>query len=421
MLTYAAQFFLGSYFLFVLVNGAFLFKTCRSFVTVKAKRWASALLFITLMLTSAMVIWIGDNNFAMTFPFYMAAFLLATTGDILGRLTVGSIFFCVIMAICAMADTYFIPMDRYGLYDLVCRLVRPVAFGLLYLLLRRHLHKDGVQLSHRLWKLCAGLTLLPLGALAVLILPAYWMPDSILLHNLNWFQGTIILPMALLESLVLLYSIIVLEQYEKKAREASLADMRELYYQSLQHEQKQVRTLRHDMRNHLNTAVGLLERGETEKTRQYLLELSDSPALCQYSHFCDNEIVNVVVAAKREEMLRENIPAQIQVSLPAVLPIADTDLCALLGNALDNAIEASRKTRNQQIQLHCKADQGLFMLCVKNTLAGDEQPDLGTTKKDKRMHGFGLAGMREIAMRYGGFLQAQAKDGAFELLVSIPI
>ncbi len=402
-------------------NGVFLFSVCKRFVQIRDKRWASPLLFLALMLTSGMVIWIGDNNFAMTFPFYMAAFLIATKGDWLGRVTIGSILFCFIMAVCAMADTYFVPLNSYGVYDLACRLVRPIAFGLFYLLFRRHLPKAGIQLPHHLWKLCAGLTSLPLAVLAVLILPAYWMPESVLLHDLNWFQGTIILPMALFVSLLLLRSILVLADYEKKAQEAALAEMREVYYQSLQREQNQVRTLRHDLRNHLNAALGLLERKETEKARRYLLELTDSEALGCSARLCDHEIANVVLLTKREEMARENIPADISVSLPADLPITDTDLCALLGNALDNAIEASRKAENRQIRVRCKAERGLFMLRVENCLAGDEHADLSTTKKNKELHGLGLRGMREIAARYGGVLETETANGKFELLVSFPL
>ena len=63
------------------------------------------------------------------------------------------------------------------------------------------------------------------------------------------------------------------------------------------------------------------------------------------------------------------------------------------------------------------------MLQVDNALAGDEKPDLSTTKKDKTAHGFGLLGMREIAKRYGGSFEVVAANGRFELetVVDFPI
>lgn len=421
MLTYLTSFLFGTYFLFVVLNGHFLYRLCQGFTVVKENQWARGVLFVTLMLTSGMVIWVGDNNFAMTLPFYMAGFLATTKGDLLGRITVGGIFFCFIMSVCAMTDTYLIPLDRFGYYDIASRLVRPLIFGLFYLIFYKHLKGETITLPHRLWKLCLGLTILPFTALSVLILPAYWMPDSILLHNLNWFQGTVILPISLISSLVLLHSILVLADYEAKAQTAVLAEMREVYYQGLKREQAQVRTLRHDLRNHLNAALGLLDRGETAQAHQYLLELTDSQTLHSSRCICENEIVNIVLSSKYEDMKQYGIISDIQISLPAALPIANTDLCALFGNALDNAIEAAQKSEGKQITIRCKAERGLFMLRIKNSLSWKVHCDLNTTKKDKEHHGFGLAGMREIVTRYGGFLEAGAKDSIFELVISIPL
>lgn len=420
MLHHFLLFVLGPFTVFMLLSGLFLFWFCQAFVALKVSWWARSVLFLTLALSASMVIWLGDNNFALTLPFYMAAFLASTTGDLLGRITVGSIFFCFIMSLCAMTDTYLIPIDRLGYYDIVTKAIRPLIFGISYLLFRRHLPATPVQLPHHLWKLCAGLTCFLMVTLSVLILPAYWMPDSILLHNFNWFQGTIILPMAFVGAVVVLCSILVLADYEKKAQAANLAKLREVYYQTLQQEQNQVRTLRHDLRNHLSTVLGLLERGDSQKARHYLQELTDSPALRRSHRICENEIVNVVIAAKLEAMEQYGILPDFQISLPSRLPIADIDLCALLGNALDNALEATQKAEIKKIVVRCKIEQGLFMLRVNNPLSGKVTSDLSTTKQDKAHHGFGLAGMREIVSRYGGALAAQAKGSQFELIVSIP-
>ena len=418
---YTELLFLGSYMLFLAVNAFFLYRICRAFVEIKESRWAKVLLFGTMYLTSGTVVWIGDNNFAMTLPFYIAAFLAATKGDRLGRLTVGGILFCFIMAVCAMADTYMIPVDKIGFYDTASRIARPVLYGVFYLVLRNGLKKESIQLPHRLWKLCAGLTVLPVVTLAVLILPTYWMPDSMLLHNLTLFQGLFILPLALLVSVILLKSIMVLADYEQKAQAAALAEMRQVYYEGLQREQIQVRTLRHDMRNHLNLVSGLLDRGEIGKAQEYLAELEESSALGRSERICENEIVNVVLSSKNSIIEQNGIKADFKVSLPAKLPISDTDLCALFGNALDNAIEAAQKSENKGISLRCKAEYGVFMLRLENSLAGDEHKDLSTTKKDKSLHGFGLAGMREIASRYNGALDTQITGNRFELIVSIPL
>lgn len=421
MLSNLTSFLFNFNILFMALNGFFLYRFCCRFTKVKEKSWAKIFFFITLMLTSGMVIWIGDNNFAITLPFYLVSFIIATEGDLLGRITVGGVFYCFIMSICAIGDTYLGFLDHFGFYDMVSGLVRPLFFGIFYLIFHKRLKGNTINLPHHLWKLCAGLALLPFASLSALILPAYWMPESILLHDFNWFQGTVILPISLLTSLILLYSILVLADYESKAQSAAFSKMRELYYQDMKREHTQVRTLRHDLRNHLNTALGLLERNETEKARRYLFNLADSQALNSSLRICENEIVNIVVSSKCEDMKQHGINMDIQITLPATLPITDTDLCALLGNALDNAIEATQKSKDKQLTIRCKAERGLFMLRIENSMVGELNPDLSTTKQDKKLHGFGLAAIQEIVSRYGGFWEAKTKNSDFELIVSIPL
>ena len=122
-----------------------------------------------------------------------------------------------------------------------------------------------------------------------------------------------------------------------------------------------------------------------------------------------------------EAMRQAGLTPDFAVSVPETLPLSDTDLAALLGNALDNAMEAAAQAEDKTVTVRCKAQKGLFMLRVENALAGPVAADLATTKADKSAHGLGLPGMREIASRYGGTLEAGAKSGRFELLVCIPV
>lgn len=256
-----------------------------------------------------------------------------------------------------------------------------------------------------------------------------WVGDNNLLFTLPVFlgffflctQGLVVLPFVLVTSLVLLRAIRVLADHQQLARTAQLAEMRELYYQGLRREQDQVRTLRHDLRNHLTALQGLLAQGQTAQAAGYLEQIAGSPWAQGSQQFCENETANVVLSSKAEAARRLGLQAEFQAALPRDLPIADPDLCALLGNAIDNAMEAAQKAANKKVRLRCRTDKGLFMLQVENALTGDERPDLSTTKKDKAAHGFGLAGMREIAARYGGSLEAGPREGRFELVVCLPL
>lgn len=120
-------------------------------------------------------------------------------------------------------------------------------------------------------------------------------------------------------------------------------------------------------------------------------------------------------------MEQAGITAAFTVSLPRELPVADMDLAALLGNALDNAMEGVKSAEERKITLRCKVNKGMLMLRVENPIGAAVNPDLATTKADKSAHGFGIPGMREITERYHGTLDADVKDGCFILLICLVI
>ena len=352
---------------------------------------------------------------------FLALFFLSTRGDRVGRLAVCMILFCLEMSVCALLDTYVERINRDALYDVLVRMARPMVFGPLWLLLRRRLPREPVTLSRRLWKLVLGLAAMPLCALIAVVLLTFRRYESVEVYAVAMNQGMVVLPFALLTSLVLLLAILILADHERLEQAGRLAGLREVYYQGLRQQETQVRRLRHDLRNHLTAVRGLLEQGDEQGAIRYLDQMAGSPALRGTRRLCENEAANAVLTAKAEAMEREETVADFAVSLPRDLPVADVDLCALLGNALDNALEGTRGGTARRITVRCKADKGLFMLRVENTLGGEVKPDLATTKADKAAHGFGIPGMREIAERYGGTLDAGVRDDRFELVVCLPL
>lgn len=416
-------FCLSSYLALIGLSSLLLYRIASHFMVVRPKWWWRCILGLTFGCASGMVIWIGDPNLLYTLPFFFFFSLLCTEGDFVGRLAVTAIFFCIIMPICALLDTYLLNVlwNSYSAYNILTRLARPAAFALLYLLLHRRMSQETVSLPRQLWTLILGLSLLPLFAMMAEVLLSYPKWESSMAHTMALSQGMVILPFTCITAVILLFVILTLADHEQLEQEVHLAGLREIYYQGLQREHNQVCMLRHDLRNHITVVQGLLERGDTEKGMNYLEQLSNSSSLGGSATLCDNETANAVLAAKAQEMQQRGLHGTFQVTLPQNLPIGEIDLCALLGNALDNAMEAAEKGLNKTITVRCQANKGLFMLQVENALAGDEMPSLSTTKKDKSAHGFGLPGMREIAKRYGGSLEVTVSNGRFELIVCLPL
>ena len=413
--------FYGLWWIDILANGFFLYHLCRPFVMFRKGGLWKAVFLLTLAFSSGMVIWIGDPNLLYTLPIYFLLFFLCTRGDWVGRLTVCVVFFCLEMSVCALVDTYVQAVDTDRLYDLLVRLLRTAIFGALWLLLRRRFPAEQVHLSRRLWQVVLGLAAMPLCALIAVVLLTFQKYESAAVNTLALNQGLLVLPFVLVTSLVLLVAILILADHERLERASQLAGLREVYYQGLQQQERQVRQLRHDMRNHLTVVQGLLERGDTQGAVGYLEQMAGSQALQGVRRFCENESANVVLSAKAEAMEQAGITADFAVSLPKDLPVADTDLVALLGNALDNAIEGVQNAAVKKKTLRCRVDKGLLMLRLENPVGGEVNPDLSTTKADKFSHGFGIPGMREIAERYHGTLDADVKDGCFILFICLMI
>ncbi|MDO5400761.1 MAG: GHKL domain-containing protein [Eubacteriales bacterium] len=400
----------------LVVNGVCLRALFGRFVQVRPKRLWRFTLTAVFSVTSGMVIWVGDNNLLLTLPVFLWLCLLCTQGDWVGRLAAAAIFFCLTMSVCALVDTYLAPD-----HALFAHLLRLVMFGGLWLLLRRRLPEARVSLPRRLWKLVLGLAMMPLCALFSTVVLGYYYPNYTVAQRLMRQAGLAVLPFVLVTSVVLLFTVAALADYQAMERKSQLAGLRELYYQGLRDREDQVRQLRHDLRNHLTAVQGLLDAGQTARAQAYLDRMAGSPILRGTRRLCRNETANVVLTAKAEAMAARGVAGHFSVDLPEQLPIADTDLAALLGNALDNALEAAAATAEKAVTVRCLAARGLLMLRVENPVSGPVDPSLATTKPGKQAHGFGLPGMREIAARYGGTLEAGEKNGRFELLVCLPL
>lgn len=375
--------FYGLWWVNILANGFFLYRMCRPFTEIRSKPFWHILLFLTFAGSSGMVIWIGDPNMLYTMPVYFLLFLICTKGDMTGRLAVGIVFFCLEMSVCTLLDTYVLELDTYRLYDLLVRLLRTAIFGILWLLLQRRFPTERVCLSRRLWQMVLGLAIMPLCALVAVVLLTFQKYESAAVYTLAMNQGLVVLPFVLLTSVVILFAILLLADHEKLEQENRLAGERELYYQGLRRQEQQVRQIRHDLRNHLTVIQGYLEK---KMQREPVTIWTRLPVLrpCEQRRFCDNETANVVISCKAAAMEQLGIQADFAVSLPRDLPVADTDLAALLGNALDNAMESAQDAVSKKVTLRCRTDKGIFMMRLENAVGGKLNPDFSTTKETKQ-------------------------------------
>ena len=311
-------------------------------------RWIVPYLVIGAAL--GMPTWAGDGNPLYYFPFLLAAFLIGYGGRLAARLVVGMIFFEWIIAWSMIVDTRAVLPGSAGYWGAMAW--KLAMWAAVWLLMRR-VFRDSKQvaLSGRLWALLGLLALSPLLselAFSMWDIRAYTLDGTDALIDAAFYT---LLPFVFVSAIALLFAVVLLSRHQALEQEHQIADMRELYYQGIRREQEQVRRLRHDMRNHLTALSGLLERGRMTARWNMCAACSGvSPpapdaASSGAGRFTENDTVNIVLSAKARDMEQARLIADINVSLPENLPIADPDLCALFGNAVDNAIGRRRMLR----------------------------------------------------------------------------
>lgn len=396
------------------------FLVLQFFLPVREKRWTKPLLYAGCVLLSLHAIYVGDPvNILGILPAFLAVLLLCCGGSLLQRCSVFLIFSGFSLAFSALIDSFL--LINPAVWELVGSfmqwgLLRLTVWLAVYFALRRSAPKRGYELPRNLWVLVDLLTLAPFAATLITVAMKEGGMARASLTDL------LLLLVALLTSLGLLWAVAVLARQQELERATRFYEMNRLYYRNLEQEQFQVRRLRHDMANHLQTMSGLPE----PELRKYLGELIRSPAMEHSCRFCENSVVNIVMASKEAAMKQNGISTEIEVSVPEGLPVQDADLCAVFANSLDNAVEACAKLPEdrRKISVRARTEKGLFVLQIRNSAGGNPVWKDGmpvTTKRNAEAHGLGIAGIREIAARYGGSTEITEKGGQFSLLVFFPL
>ncbi len=189
--------------------------------------------------------------------------------------------------------------------------------------------------------------------------------------------------------------------------------------------QKDVRKMHHDFNNHLSCIDMLLQMNNVEKARRYIQGMLVSANENKRIIRLGNEIAEAVVNQKYLLAQKQGIAFEVIGNLEENLQIDAVDLCALLSNALDNAIEASlrmEEVSKRNIQLEMKPYKDYLMIKVSNTVAEDVNvKNLKTSKADKSQHGIGMLSMKSVVEKYEGYLKYECENRLFNVSMMLKI
>lgn len=181
--------------------------------------------------------------------------------------------------------------------------------------------------------------------------------------------------------------------------------------------QNRVRALRHDMKNHILALQVLVQRKEVEEANQYLDSMKNFMTNPEEYVKTGNDMVDSLLNYKIQKANEVLNVVETKISIPEQLRLHSFDLNVLLGNLLDNAIDASMQTENKKLKITIKLDKGILFLNICNScqrIVDGRKNFLETTKEDKVNHGIGLRNVRRIVEKYHGDIEFLYENDSME-------
>lgn len=289
----------------------------------------------------------------------------------------------------------------------------------LYLTFRKHFYRLST-LKNR-W-----LVSLLIGSAFVYGVTQYLM-NAILSHDVYTMRQASIVSFLVLLLFFLVFSLLLLtisSRDQERAQRLVLQQtdrLMEKNYQTLHQDLQENAKRIHDFHHHLQAILGLAEQAGDQNTEEYVQSLLDVSYRDVRMCSCGNDIIDAVINCSAAEAARSHIDFQYNVELSSSLSqISPIDLCAVLGNQVENALDACRKIPDSQrrfIQVSIRQNKSFVVIQVinsayRNPFTADGR--LVTNKEDSEFHGLGLKSIQDTVDKYNGYLTNSYEDHQFK-------
>jgi len=192
---------------------------------------------------------------------------------------------------------------------------------------------------------------------------------------------------------------------------------------SLRESQDLTRRYRHDLRHHLQYLSSCIDNDQPELAQGYIADICAEMEAYKVQHYCENEAANLIFSAFVGRAEKAGIVMNIQGSMPDSAQVSDNDLCVVLSNALENALNACQpfvaEGKMCAVDVQFFERDGRLFLQVKNPCGEDIRFENGIPVSDSPDHGIGVRSICAIVQRYGGVYSFSAKNGEFVLRLTL--
>lgn len=197
------------------------------------------------------------------------------------------------------------------------------------------------------------------------------------------------------------------------------------HYTEVEMMYRKMRGWRHDYHNHIQVLKAHMELNHYDEAKQYLDMLNDDLATVDTVIKTGNVMVDAILNSKLTMIKEKGIQVDATAIVPQDVPFSGIDLSVLIGNLLDNAMEACVQIRNRDerfIRIYIDIVKKQLYISVTNSMDGKaKRKGLQYLSTKMGVHGFGLLRIDRIAAKYGGFINRQNEEGVFATEVMLPL
>ncbi|MDE7297225.1 MAG: ATP-binding protein [Lachnospiraceae bacterium] len=192
------------------------------------------------------------------------------------------------------------------------------------------------------------------------------------------------------------------------------------YYAEVENMYTKMRGWRHDYRHHIQTMKVHAAHGELDEISRYLDMLDEDLTNVETVIRTGNRMADAILNSKLSLAAEREIQVKAEAKIPVSLTVSAVDLCIVIGNLLDNAMEACMElpAGERLIRIYIEMKGSYLYLAMTNTAGGKKKWSFGTSKGEG--HGFGLARIDAIVKKYNGYVTRASEDGAFSTEILLP-
>lgn len=224
----------------------------------------------------------------------------------------------------------------------------------------------------------------------------------------------------LLINIVVFYLYNMLMEVHHQLREKEMMELKVKVYsgqlETITQTQKKIRRLRHDMVHHIMQLYSMASLNKNAEMLEYLDKMEQAMINPREHVSSGNKDIDGILNFMLEKAVSILKKVDVQVKIPEDLHTCSFELAVILGNIIDNAIEAARQTEVKWLSLQITADKGILFIRVSNSYCGCIKTSgnkLLTSKEDKENHGLGLDSVKDMIKKYNGDMKITCDKNIF--------